>query len=543
MRLIFPSSDFDHAVAAVCQGHPSEEQVRALNELLLTDSAARDEYIVRVELHVRLGSDARLFASALVGAANPVLRALQSTGTPKITPVPQPPFARKQVVTWAMGLAACLTILAAAGAYWLKPTSLRKPNSIAVAVLSQAVAPRWSSGAGSHPVGAPLEPGWLRLRSGLVQVTFYCGARLMIQGPAEVQLVSPDAAFCQAGRVIAVVPPQGRGFWIDTPVVKVTDFGTEFGLEVTRDSSEVHVFKGEVEWQTETAKKQDLREGNAVVVDDRGTLREMPADPSAFASLFDLEHRWLATLAQRYRDWRTASTRLNQDRSLLVHFEFEESAPSGWALHNAAAGTGRAPDANIVGCQATEGRWPGKGALEFRNINDRVLLGLPGEFQALTLSTWVNVKGLDRQFNSLLMCDGFTPGTLHWQIRNDGVLDLGVQGPHPRDVQIFASPPVIGFDQFGQWVHLATVIDGKRRKLTHYFNGLAVGEQELRHPPPYHIGAAELGNWNPGEISNKPPFLIRHFSGAMDEFALFNRALSGAEIRALYSEGKPQPDM
>jgi hypothetical protein len=28
----------------------------------------------------------------------------------------------------------------------------------------------------------------------------------------------------------------------------------------------------------------------------------------------------------------------------------------------------------------------------------------------------------------------------------------------------------------------------------------------------------------------------------MDEFALFNRALSDAEIRALYFEGKPQPD-
>src|SRR5208282_5219317 len=203
MRLLFPSREFDDAVAAVCQGQPSEEQVCALNELLLTDSAARDEYLVRVELHVRLGSDARLFASALVGATNPVLRALQSTGTSIITPLPQRSFARNQVVRWAIGLAACLAMLAAVGAHWFKPTSLRKPSSSAVAVLSQAVAPRWSSGAAPHPVGAPLEPGWLRLRSGAVQVTFYRGVRLMIQGPAEVQLVSPDAAFCQAGRVVA----------------------------------------------------------------------------------------------------------------------------------------------------------------------------------------------------------------------------------------------------------------------------------------------------------------------------------------------------
>jgi hypothetical protein len=52
-----------------------------------------------------------------------------------------------------------------------------------------------------------------------------------------------------------------------------------------------------------------------------------------------------------------------------------------------------------------------------------------GDFQALTLSAWVCIKGLDRQFNSLFMGDGFEPGTIHWLIRNDGVLGLTVFGP------------------------------------------------------------------------------------------------------------------
>jgi len=34
------------------------------------------------------------------------------------------------------------------------------------------------------------------------------------------------------------------------------------------------------------------------------------------------------------------------------------------------------------------------------------------------------------------MCDGFDPGTIHWQIRNDEVLDLGVQGPRAIDAEI-----------------------------------------------------------------------------------------------------------
>ena len=60
--------------------------------------------------------------------------------------------------------------------------------------------------------------------------------------------------------------------------------------------------------------------------------------------------------------------------------------------------------------------------------------------------------------------------------------------------------------------------------------------------PPFRIGVAELGNWNAQGFPKNDPFMIRNFSGAMDEFCLFSRALNGGEIRALHSSGKPQPD-
>jgi hypothetical protein len=178
--------------------------------------------------------------------------------------------------------------------------------------------------------------------------------------------------------------------------------------------------------------------------------------------------------------------------------------------------------------------------LEFQSINDRVRLAVPGEFEALTLSAWVRVSGLDRQFNSLFMCDGFEPGTIHWLIRNDGVLGLTVFGPATGNLQITASPPVLALDKLGIWLHLAAVVDGQTGRVVHYVNGAPVSQHALKLGPPYRIGPAELGNWNAPSGPNPAPHLIRNLTGALDEFALFSRALSDTEIREHYDRGKPE---
>lgn len=117
MSIGFPSREFDDAVAALCHGTGSEEQVRAMNELLRQNAAARDEYILRVELHARLASQVDLFVSAA---------AHDTTGTAESSiPFPNgrvgPASVREHVkrrFAWAVGLAACLALLAVAGWRW-----------------------------------------------------------------------------------------------------------------------------------------------------------------------------------------------------------------------------------------------------------------------------------------------------------------------------------------------------------------------------------------------------------------------------------------
>src|SRR5678816_3457942 len=68
MTLSFPSPEFEDTVSAVCHGSATEAEMSALNTLLRKDPGARDEYLLRVELHTRLASDPDLFPQAVNAA-------------------------------------------------------------------------------------------------------------------------------------------------------------------------------------------------------------------------------------------------------------------------------------------------------------------------------------------------------------------------------------------------------------------------------------------------------------------------------------------
>jgi len=538
MKLQYPSIEFDDAVAALCHGEASEEQAAALQDLLLSNPEARDEYILRVELHARLGSDPDLFAS-LEEQGDLLQMPTEGKGSAATSSHSK----GRSWLIWSTALAACFLFLAVGIGFWAS-TRQSPPQVItsnAVAMLDETVDVRWE-GRSPH-LGDSLEPGLLKLESGLAQVVFYNGARVVLEGPAELELISSNHAICRQGKLTAEVPVQARGFQIDTPQGEVTELGTSFGLEVADTHTVLQVFEGEVMWKTraEVPEITSLDEGSAVLVDLSGQLTPMPADITSFASMFQIQEKSLALSAQRYDSWRVEGKRLESDPSLLTRFDFDQPSGPSWQLRNSSPLKLFTGDATIVGCNWASGRWPGKQALEFQNVNDRVRMNLPGEYEQLTLSMWVRVYGLDRELNSLFMCDGFELGSLHWLIRNDGVLGLTIVGQKVGDFQIAATEPVLTLDRLGRWMHLAVVVDAVSNKVTHYIDGAIVGENQLQVQPPFRINTAELGNWNPLGFPQSDPSNIRNFSGAMGEFCLFSRALDQREIHKLYTNGKPDP--
>ncbi len=444
-------------------------------------------------------------------------------------------FSFKTVAAVA-AMAACVTLALAAafgfiwkeGAMLSAVTEADEETSNAVAVLTRDVNVQWE-GEGTGPqVNEPLSPGWLRIKSGIAQVEFFQGACVLIQGPAELNLISAGEAYCNRGKLSAQVPPQARGFKIGTPNGTIVDLGTEFGLDIGADTAEVHVFKGEVELHREQQMKS-LKEGQAAAFAASGTPQEVAANAAGFVTLNDVETRSGELLRKQFDHWQERSVLLNADPQLRMRFDFQDENGSR-SLRNRALHGQDVPDGSIVGGAWTEGRWPGKRALDFRNVSDRVRVSVPGRYEALTLTAWVRVNGLDRAFNSLFMSETWSDGRIHWQITRDGRVRLGVAAyrgaPHADyDTDVYFTP-----ERFGQWTHLAVVCDPATKEIRHYINGVLRSQKSVTHPVTLQLGNADLGNWNvPGPQGRVP---IRHFSGAMDEFALYGRALREEEIRA-----------
>ncbi len=127
----------------------------------------------------------------------------------------------------------------------------------------------------------------LKLDSGLVEITYYNGAKVVLEGPVEFTVEKVNACRLELGKLAAEVPKPAVGFVVQTPTAKIVDLGTEFGVEVEQSgSAEVHIFRGEVLAQLTDRDGAVLRsirltEGKAMRFDDTGQT-ELATDRNAF---------------------------------------------------------------------------------------------------------------------------------------------------------------------------------------------------------------------------------------------------------------------
>ncbi|WP_283431497.1 LamG domain-containing protein [Neorhodopirellula lusitana] len=394
-----------------------------------------------------------------------------------------------------------------------------------VAVLTQAIAVQWDEGAGrGYRTGDALPKGVLRLKQGFAQIEFFSGATVILEGPAEMELLSSDRARFAAGKLRAFVPEPAVGFTIEGPGFDTVDLGTEFAISLdSTGQGEVHVVDGEVSIRQKSGGKiQNLLGGRAIrTTGESGHFEEIASSESTFVGRKEIAEIAEKSSRSAAESWRLRRDRWASDPDVIVYFDFEGQDPWDRRLNSAKEG---APEGAIIGAEWTQGRWPGKGALRFRNVSDRVRLNVPGEFDSVTFVVHVRLDGLFEPLNSLFMADEFGPNEPHWQIRHDGALKFGIHSVGYSEADLVLSP-----QDMSRWLHLAVVYDRQRMKATHYVDGELVGSTRLEADGPLRIGSAELGNWQ----TQRLPYPIRRLSGTIDEFLILGRSLSESEIRLL----------
>lgn len=439
-----------------------------------------------------------------------------------------------------------------------------------VAVLSQSVDAVWEGD--QDPVsGDPLGIGDLRLISGTIQIEFLSGVRLLVRGPADLELRGASEVLLREGTASCFVTEMGRGFRIVTGDMEVIDVGTAFSIDVQHGKqSEVHVLEGSVEIKSPKRDLLELKELHAIRMSVSGPI-DVDFSPGRFPNPAKLREQQGVRADQRYELWQQHARVISDDPDVLLHYTFAESDPSALELRNRCANSSTATDGVVIGCEWTEGRWPSKRALLYRNANDRVLCQVPGEFHAVTFLAWVRIDALTQLNTSLLMTENaarrlrFTSAsgtemfdaiarrtsssvqTVRWELNQERSNVLFSVGHATNDPQQWKYDWASAFnestkpDHWGQWACLAVTCDVVSGDIFHYRNGELIGAGKLNHAIPLPLDFMELGNFgvSADELERSGGMSQRRFYGAIDELVVSKRIFTPEEIEAFWMNGKP----
>ena len=273
-------------VARLCDEDLDEAGQTRLNELLTGDEAAQAWYVEYLDLHVAMrrkmqaldDEDFTLMeVQAALNAQAPTSDAAGSgeqigatndsdDAAARDVFVSRPPwvstFVAPRAALWGAAAAAALVLSIS----WLAQEA---PNDIgqtaretsepvnleavllSPARLSGAVGARWAGADLELPEGEQFAQGQrLELIEGLAELTFRSGARVIVQGPAVLQLQGEADARVSVGRIAVATAPKTRRFTIHTAAIQLSCHEAEFGADVGFDGSLVtEVYRGNVEFK------------------------------------------------------------------------------------------------------------------------------------------------------------------------------------------------------------------------------------------------------------------------------------------------------
>jgi hypothetical protein len=404
------------------------------------------------------------------------------------------------------------------------------------------------------------------LLSGLMEITYDLGAKVILQGPATYE-VDSDGGFLAIGKLTADLEKRSAVsgqqsdasnpqslipdpllatshdplFTIKTPTAIVTDLGTEFGVEVQKTGlTFAHVFRGTIEVRPvaslgQPGKAVQLSANDSVRVAGGGrdvAVHRDEADPAAFVRHEQIRHLTEERKLQPLQRWRAQAEAIRHDPALVVYYDFQRHADSPEVLHAEATSAGSKLDGIIEGAVWAKGRMPGKDALQFDGDQSRVRVKLPQRIEALTLATWINITSAGDFGSAVLAPDGWgdEPGKCNVQITREGNIHFDTTTGVAR------TGPVLPWPEWSKkrWRHLAVVVNPSREQVAWFLDSGKVYEGPIAKNFFTKLDSASIGNW----WSTRNAY-ERGFGGRIDELIVLGRAMSEQEIQATYEAGKP----
>jgi len=487
--------------ADYASGEITGDELKILEAALREHADFRQEFIQYLNVDSALGDLASLSAAEIVE-----LDTLQRRG--RVPGSRGGSAQRDRIIALVGTIAAVLLIWAAV---WM-PSRVARPVARMVAAVDATLKTsrqeEWNK--------TELTAGAYMLERGLLHLQFAGGVMVYIEAPARFDTVNGKRMILFNGRLSASVPPAGIGFAVETPQAEVVDFGTEFSVDVTGGTSEVHVFEGRVRvqrrtWDDRGTEPIDLHTFQAVRIDKARPqpIRIEPA-PDRFIRSFDEPHRKYPRAVKDLAP--VAYYRMPiRDRGLVC----EPPEFSGEVLMEEGV---RPPHARgfIGGSLRVLAESTGRGG---RVANPPRLTTGQFTLVALVYAEALAVGGTVATDRS----DG--GGCFALNLDRDGMLNAAVRTADGAWKSCTGKDPL----PLKTWHHVVLTADGEVLRL--YEQGEQVAEMACSLLQP--VGSAPI--WFGTASGNSG-----RWNGRIDEVAFFDRALEESQVVSLYQYARDQ---
>ena len=469
-----------------------EDEFARLNSLMKSEPEWAEEYYEHCYIHSLLEEKNGSLMDR--SAIENLVKAEDEPGLKKLENPKEDNKEAKSFPSWIFAVAALLAV--AFGVFFLSSSGTKS----FMGTLESGINAGLTDENGDHLMpGSEMLQGEYKLKKGLAEIKYGNDVKIIIEGPAKFKFVDKEEIYLSEGKIYAATPPGTKKFTVSTPKAIFNDLGTQFAVEYfDNKDTKLFVFKGKVEAVSQDGSKKVLTAGQGISLGKRnGKLKDIKVREDYFVrQLPDLTIPYQKTLAE-FSPVVYLPMEKNQGNKFYNYSTF---SPGSVKLSKGSSSKG------IVG-----------DAFRCNSGNFLQIGAYPKAIDKISITAWIKMSGPE---TGVIAQNGNGQGQFSLLLEN-GKLKAIMLDRHGNPVTVATSKALLP----NEWNQIAFVYDGSNVML--YLNSKLV--------------AAKRDSFDGIFTEGLPPMVTvgsdeedKTFNGYVDEFAIYNKALSSDQIRFLY---------